>query len=166
VNPRSSYRWLSDTFFFELETLEIIYSTDDHPPGAGEERVVLTVDRATLAKRRWRGVAGDGREFGFDVDHALSDGTVFYREAGRCYMIEQAPEPVLEIELGTDSARAALVGWQIGNLHFPIELIDLVIRCPDDPAIRQLLRREEVAWRATVAVFRPLTSAGHGHHHH
>ena len=35
-----------------------------------------------------------------------------------------------------------------------------------DPAIRQLLRREEVAWRATLAVFRPITSTGHAHHHH
>jgi hypothetical protein len=28
-----------------------------------------------------------------------------------------------------------------------------------------LLRREQIAWRTTVAVFRPITSAGHAHHH-
>ena len=36
-----------------------------------EAIVILTADRATLAKRRWRGVAQDGREFGFDLDHVL-----------------------------------------------------------------------------------------------
>ncbi len=111
-------------------------------------------------------MARDGREFGFDLDHALIDGAVFHREGGKCYVIAQASEPVLEIELGSDPGRAAHVAWQIGNLHFPVEVTDLVIRCADDPAIRQLLRREEVAWRATLAVFRPITSTGHAHHHH
>jgi urease accessory protein len=149
-----------------METLEIICSGSEHPPGPGEGIVVLIVDRVTLAKRRWRGVARDGREFGFDLDHALGDGAVFHRESGKCYVIEQASEPVLEIELGSDPGRAAHIAWQVGNLHFPVEVTDLVIRCADDPAIRQLLRREEVAWRATVAVFRPITSTGHAHHHH
>jgi urease accessory protein len=149
-----------------METLDIIRSASEHPAGAGEEIVVLIVDRATLAKRRWRGAARDGREFGFDLDHSLVDGAVFHREGGKCYVIEQASEPVLEIELGSDPGRAAHVAWQIGNLHFPVEVTDLVIRCADDPAIRQLLRREDVAWGATVAVFRPMTSTGHAHHHH
>ena len=89
-----------------------------------EEIVILKVDRATLAKRRWRGVAQDAREFGFDLDHALADGSVFFREAGKCYVISQAPEPVLEIELGHDPAGVAVLAWQIGNLHFPIEVTE------------------------------------------
>jgi urease accessory protein len=148
-----------------MQTLDVIRSACEHPPGPGEEMVVLIADRVTLAKRRWRGLAQDGREFGFDVDHCLADGAVFHREAGKCYVISQASEPVLEIELGSDPGRAAALAWQIGNLHFPVQVTDLVIRCADDPAVRHLLQREEIAWRATVAVFRPIRSAGHAHHH-
>ena len=61
------------------------------------------------------------------------DGSVFHREGGKCYVISQASEPVLEIELGGDSRRAAVLAWHIGNLHFPVEVTDLVIRCADDP---------------------------------
>lgn len=165
MNLPPSCPWRSDTFFFSVETLEVISSACESPAGAGEETVVLTVDRATLAKRRWRGAARDGREFGFDLDHPLVDGAVFHREAGKCYLISQAPEPVLEIELGSNPGRSARVAWQIGNLHFPVEVTDLVIRCADDPAIRQLLQREEIAWRASVAVFRPIRSTGHAHSH-
>lgn len=149
-----------------METLEIIHFGYEAPPEPEEEIVVLAVDRATLAKRRWRGVAPDGREFGFDLDDALEDGTVFHREAGKCYLVSQASEPLLEIDLGSDPGRAARLAWQVGNLHFPIEITDLVIRCADDPAIRHLLGREKVPWRVTSAVFRPSTSAGHAHHHH
>jgi urease accessory protein len=145
--------------------LDIIRSAQEDSPYEGEEIVTLTADRAALAKRRWRGVAQDAREFGFDLDHALADGSVFFREAGKCYVISQASEPVVEIELGREPAEVAVLAWQIGNLHFPIEVTESVIRTMDDPAIRQMLQREQVAWRPTMAVFRPTTSAGHAHHH-
>jgi urease accessory protein len=145
--------------------LDIVCSAEENGAAAGDEIVFLSPDRATLAKRRWRGVAQDGREFGFDLDHALSDGSVFFREPGKSYVISQAPEPVLEIELDQDPKRAAALAWQIGNLHFPIEVTDSVIRCSDDPAIRALLRREKITSRASMAVFRPIASAGHAHHH-
>ena len=165
ATPPASCLSPNDTFFFEMQTLDIISSLGEHEQRPGEETVVLVADRSTLTKRRWRGSAEDGREFGFDLDHPLQDGTVFHREAGKCYVISQAPESVLEIDLGSDSARAAVISWQIGNLHFPIEVTDLVIRCADDPAIRLLLNRERISWHAAEAVFRPITSAGHAHHH-
>ncbi len=146
-------------------SLEIICSVQESPQREGETIVTLTADRATLAKRRWRGVAQDGREFGFDLDHGLVDGSVFHRGAGKCYVISQASEPVLEIELGRNPVLAAVLAWQIGNLHFPIEVTESVIRSPDDPAIRQMLQREAIAWRPATAVFRPLRSTGHAHHH-
>jgi len=145
--------------------LEIIYSAQEASPHEGEKIVILTADRATLAKRRWRGVAQDGREFGFDLDHTLADGTVFFRDAGNCYVISQAPEPVLEIERGSEGTGLAVLAWHIGNLHFPIELTGSVIRTVDDPAIRQMLERQQVAWRPAMEVFRPLAAAGHVHHH-
>ena len=145
--------------------MDIICSVQEYPPIEGEGIVILTADRATLAKRRWRGVAQDGREFGFDLDHVLVDGSVFHRENGKCYVISQVSEPVLEIELGRDPTQAAALAWQIGNLHFPIEVTESVIRSADDPAIRQLLQREQIAWRPATEVFRPFKSAGHVHHH-
>jgi urease accessory protein len=148
-----------------MQTVEIITSVGDGDPGCNDEIVLLLADRTTLAKRRWRGVAQDGREFGFDLDHPLSDKAVFLRENGKCYVISQAPESVLEIELGSDPGRAAVISWQIGNLHFPVEITDQVIRCVDDPALRLLLSRERVSWRPALAVFRPIISLGHAHHH-
>ena len=65
----------------------------------------------------------------------------------------------------SDPVQAAVLAWQIGNLHFPIEVTESVIRSADDPAIRQLLQREQIAWRPAAAVFRPFKSAGHAHHH-
>ena len=148
-----------------MHTVDIIVSVGDDLPGSNDEIVLLLADRITLAKRRWRGVAQDGREFGFDLDQPLSDGAVFHRESGKCYVISQAPESVLEIELGSDPTRAAMISWQIGNLHFPVQITDQVIRCADDPAIRLLLNREGVSWQSAVAIFRPIISAGHAHHH-
>jgi urease accessory protein len=148
-----------------MQTVEIIVSVGDDPPGRNDEIVLLLADRITLAKRRWRGIAQDGREFGFDLDHHLSDGAVFHRESGKCYVISQAPESVLEIELGSDPSRVAVISWQIGNLHFPVEITDRFIRCADDPAIRLLLSRERISWHPAMAVFRPIISLGHAHHH-
>ena len=148
-----------------MQAVDIIASVSEDQPSRDDEVILLLTDRMTLAKRRWRGLAQDGREFGFDLDHPLSDGAVFHRECGRCYIISQAPESVLEIELGSDPSRAAVISWQIGNLHFPVEISDEVIRCADDPAIRLFLSRGDVRWRPTMAVFRPITSLGHAHHH-
>jgi urease accessory protein len=148
-----------------MQTVDIIASIGEGKPGCNDEIVLLLADRTTLAKRRWRGLAQDGREFGFDLDHPLSDGAVFHRESGKCYVISQAPESVLEVALGSDPGRAAVISWQIGNLHFPVEITDQVIRCADDPAIRLLLSREGVAWHSAIAVFRPIISLGHAHHH-
>ena len=116
--------------------MDIIYSAQEDAPHEGEELVILTVDRAALAKRRWRGVAQDSREFGFDLDHALADGSVFFREAGKCYVISQAPEPVLEIEPGPEPAGVwselgshlhSLTGRQgSGNSGFPLPTLHVL----------------------------------------
>lgn len=122
-------------------------------PSTGEP-VKLLVDRLTLAKRRWRGVAENGREFGFDLDVPLRDGDAFASD----YVIAQAPEPVLEMR----AAQPARLGWMLGNLHFPIELNGDVIRVGDDVAVRQMLEREHVPFTAAERVFRPL-AGGHRH---
>lgn len=61
----------------------------------------LAVERLTLAKRRWRGVAEDGAEFGFDLERPIADGAAFHQTADSVYLIAQKYEPVLELRIGS-----------------------------------------------------------------
>jgi urease accessory protein len=126
-------------------------------------RVALSVARLDLEKRRWRGVADDGRDFGFDLEHPLHDGAAFFATEAKVYLIAQRPEPVLELPLG-DPATSARLGWKIGNLHFPIQVTNNAIRVAADPAIRQMLEREQLPFREATAVFAPLKGIPHAHH--
>jgi urease accessory protein len=132
------------------------------PAITGLPEVRIPVERQTLAKRRWRGVAEDGEEFGFDLATPLADGTPIFATAQTLYVIAQKYEPVLEVALGSASAAAARLGWMIGNLHFQMEITDEVVRVADDPALRQLFAREGLAFTACKRVFHPLSG---GHHH-
>jgi len=123
------------------------------------ESKLLHVDRLTLAKRRWRGTAEDGTEFGFDLAAPLTDGAAFHASAHTVYVIAQQPEPVLEIALIPRPAPVARLGWAIGNLHFPIQVTEEVIRVPDDPALRQLFEREKIPFTARESVFIPFAKA-------
>lgn len=122
----------------------------------------IPVDRLTLAKRRWRGVAEDGQEFGFDLETALPDNAIVFQTEATAYVLSQKYEPVLEVALGTDSPTAARLGWLIGNLHFTIEVAGPTVRVVDDPAVRQLFEREQIAYVACKRIFHPLSG---GHHH-
>jgi urease accessory protein len=133
--------------------------------------VRLAVERLTLAKRRWRGVAEDGAEFGFDLERPIADGAAFHQTETAIYLIAQKYEPVLELRIvpqsrdglrsGTDAAR---VGWLIGNLHFQIEVLDDVIRVVDDSAVRQMFEREGIKFTPCKRVFHPI-GGGHSHGH-
>lgn len=128
----------------------------------GLPRLRIPVDRLTLAKRRWRSVAEDGTEFGFDLQIPLSDASEVFTSAAGVYVIAQKYEPVLEVssaEFAARSADAARLGWMIGNLHFQIEIAGEVIRVVDDPAVRQMFERERVAFAACKRVFHPLSGA-------
>jgi urease accessory protein len=128
--------------------------------------VRIPVDRLVLAKRRWRGVAEDGTEFGFDLEKALTDGDAIAQTETAIYVLAQKYEPVLEVSsaaLGDHSAGAAArLGWMIGNLHFQIEVVGDVVRVMDDSAVRQLFEREGIAYTSCKRVFHPLSG---GHHH-
>jgi urease accessory protein len=123
----------------------------------------LPASRATLAKRRWRGVAEDGREFGFDLNETLAHGDHFHNEGDTWWVIEQTAEEVLEIPVKSVE-QAARVAWTLGNLHFGIEVIPSAVRVTEDPAVLQLLAREHIHFRRVTCVFQP-SSAG-AHHHH
>ena len=127
--------------------------------------VRLRADRTTLAKRRWRGVAEDGREFGFDLDETLGHGTHFFAEGENQYVLEQAPEEVLEIAV-TTLEQAARVAWSLGNLHFGVQALPNAVRVTEDPAVLQLLAREHIAFEKVTCVFLPLSAGAHHHHDH
>lgn len=123
--------------------------------------VRIAADRLTLAKRRWRGVAEDGREFGFDLEKPLADGTTVWQAEAR-YVIAQAYESVLEVSLSSAAPIAAKLGWMIGNLHFPLEVVGESVRVADDSALRQMFEREGISYTACKRVFHPLRG-GHRH---
>ena len=128
------------------------------------ERIPLQVGRELLARRRWRGVAADAREFGFDLERPLGDGDAFFEEGGRYYVIAQEAEAVIEIPLAGSAGEAAMLAWQIGNLHFPLEVGEGFLRVGDDAAVRGLMERAAIPFRAVKAVFRPMRAPSHGHH--
>ena len=125
-------------------------SPDPALPGIG-----VPVDRMTLAKRLWRGSAADGVEFGFELLAPLRHGDVVHQTAQGRYVIEQAPEAVVEIALELPPSAAAGIGWAIGNLHLELAAEPSRLLAPDEPAVRNLLQRLQVPFTTTTAIFRP-----------
>ena len=144
--------------------MEIIHRTLGEPDPALPV-VPLPVDRRTLAKTRWRAVAGDGQEFGFELARPLPHGATVFQNATHRYVIDQRPETLLRVTAHTPE-EAARVGWMIGNLHFPAQVRDGAIFVEADPAVRQMLTREEVIFSEVEEVFEPLKAVGGGHSHH
>lgn len=124
------------------------------------EQVRLVVERRLFLKRRWRGVAEDGTEFGFDLASRLKSGGIIYQTETADYVVTQEPEAVYQIALQSPD-QAALVGWKIGNLHFPVEITADSIRVTQDIAVRQLLERENWPYVEATVVFNPLRVMAH-----
>ena len=116
---------------------------------------VLNVERLTLAKRRWRGTAGDGVEFGFELERPLRHGEYFWETAQTRYVVHQLPEALLEVSLDIAPSAAAGIGWAVGNLHLELCAEPTRLLALDEPAVRQLFERLQVPFRATAGVFRP-----------
>jgi urease accessory protein len=149
-----------------MSELTVIRCAADNPKHVGDCQLVhLSASRATLAKRRWRGVATDGKEFGFDLDEPLGHNTLFHTERNRFYVTDQLPEEVLEIPL-TTLEEAARVVWRLGNLHFGIQLLPNAVRVTEDPAVVRMLEGARIVFRRVSCVFLPLSVGDHHHHHH
>lgn len=97
----------------------------------------------------------------------LAHGDTVFATAAERYVIRQLPEPVLEIPLPTAHDAAAVTGWAVGNLHFPIEAQPGRLLAPDDTALRQSLERIGIGYRAIIEVFRPhrLATGAEPHSH-
>ena len=127
-------------------------------------RIKLPVERWQLQKRRWRATASDATEFGFELEQPLTHQAVFFQSPTHVYVIEQQAEALLEAPLPEASTEIAHLAWQIGNLHFPLELLPKSLRVADDPALRQMLEQLHVHYHEARAVFQPLKGAAHHHH--
>ena len=125
-----------------------------------ESQIVLSAERRQFLKRRWRGVAEDGMEFGFDLESRLTDGCVIFQQEGKDYIVRQLHEPVYEIPIGSP-AHAALVAWKVGNLHMPAQIFDGFIRVLHDEAMANLLQREGWPYTEPVVLFQPLKAMAH-----
>jgi urease accessory protein len=125
-----------------------------------EAQVVIAAERRQFLKRRWRGVAGDGTEFGFDLESRLADGGVIFQQDGKDYVVRQLHETVYEVPFES-AAHAALVAWKTGNLHLPAQISDDRIRVLHDDAMRQLLEREGWSFTEPVVLFSPLKAMAH-----
>ncbi len=134
--------------------LQLVHASVSSPDMALPE-VALRVDRITLAKRIWRGVAEDGREFGFELETRLRDGEVVFQAEGARYVVRQIPEAVVAISLDVAPSAAAGIGWAVGNLHLELQAEPTRLLALDEPAVRQLLERLKVNFTPTTAVFRP-----------
>jgi len=119
------------------------------------EQIPLYLKRRLFLKRRWEGVAEDGRAFAFDLESRLSDGCVIHRTETADYVVRQESESVYEIPAPTP-ALAALVGWRIGNLHFPIQILPGAVRVTRDPLVKETVDREGWTCEEIEAVFKPL----------
>ncbi|MCW1883836.1 hypothetical protein OKA04_03795 [Luteolibacter flavescens] len=125
-----------------------------------EEQVVLAAERRQFLKRRWRGTAEDGTEFGFDLESRLTDGGVIHHHEGKDYVVRQLHEVVYDIPFESP-AHAALVAWKTGNLHLPAQILPDRIRVLHDEAMAQLLDREGWAFTEPAVLFQPLKAMAH-----
>lgn len=125
-----------------------------------ERQVVLRAERRQFLKRRWRGVAEDGTEIGFDLEERLVDGCVVYQVDGRDYIVRQMSEKVYQVDF-ISPAHAALVAWKVGNLHLPAQISKDAIWVLHDEAMAQLLEREGWAYQEPEVKFAPMKAMAH-----
>ena len=135
----------------------MLAAASSRPPG---EQVVLAAERRQFLKRRWRGVAEDGAEFGFDLESRLADGALIHQIGGIDYIVRQLPETVYEVPFESP-AHAALVAWKTGNLHLPAQIFDGFLRVLHDEAMKNLLDREGWAYTEPTVLFQPLKAMAH-----
>jgi urease accessory protein len=125
-----------------------------------EKQIILHAERRLFLKRRWRGNAGDGTEFGFDLDARLIDGCVIFHGGGSDYIVRQLPETVYRVPFESP-AHAALVAWKTGNLHLPAQILDDAILVLHDEAMANLLQREGWTFSEPEVLFTPMKAIAH-----
>ncbi len=123
-------------------------------------QVLVQAERRQFLKRRWRGVAQDGTEFGFDLEERLVDGCVIHRADDREYIVRQLPEVVYRIPL-RGIGQAAMVAWMTGNLHMPAQIVDGALLVLHDEAMAKLIEREGWEFSEAEVLFNPMKAMAH-----
>lgn len=119
-----------------------------------ENTVKLITSRLQLQKRIWRGLAEDGKVFGFDLEEPLSHDQPFYECEGSLYVLKQEAEAVYAIDLIT-LKQAAETAWMIGNLHFSVSFHEDTLIVPVDPALEKLFIEQSITYREENMIFLP-----------
>lgn len=127
---------------------------------SSDRQIVLHAERRLFLKRRWRGVAEDGMEFGFDLEDRLIDGCVIFQAEGNDYIVRQTAETVYRIPFATP-AEAALVAWKTGNLHMPAQITGDAILVLHDEAMGNLILREGWPFTEPEVLFNPMKAVPH-----
>ena len=143
--------------------MKIIKEFNPRNPEVFKNPISLTVERRVLAKRRWRGQAQDGADFGFDLISPLRHGICFHAEEDKNYVIDQKPEVVFRIPY-PDQQEAAHRAWQVGNLHFPAQFLESYLLVEGDLAVRLMLERNQIPFEEGMEVFQPVLAATSHHH--
>ena len=143
--------------------MKIIKEFNPINPEIFKNPISLIVERRVLAKRRWRGQAQDGADFGFDLISPLRHGICFHAEEDKNYIIDQKPEVVFRVPF-PDQKEAAHRAWQVGNLHFPAQFLESYLLVEGDLAVRLMLERNQIPFEEGMEVFQPVLAAT-GHHH-
>ena len=143
--------------------MKIIKEFNPINPEVFKNPISLIVERRVLAKRRWRGQAQDGADFGFDLISPLRHGICFHAEEDKNYVIDQKPEVVFRVPF-PDQKEAAHRAWQVGNLHFPAQFLESYLLVEGDLAVRLMLERNQIPFEEGMEVFQPVLAAT-GHHH-
>jgi urease accessory protein len=128
-----------------------------------EHSIALNVERRVLAKRRWRGQAEDGMDFGFDLQAPLRHGIYFHSEQDKNYFIDQKPEAVFRVPY-PNQHEAAHRAWQVGNLHFPAQFTETYLLVEGDLAVRHMLDRNQIPFEEAIEVFQPVMAASNHRH--
>lgn len=117
--------------------------------------VAVRADRHDVARRRWRAVAEDGTDFGFELERPLRHGDVVDQTAAARYVLRQHAEPVLVVSLELPSSAAAGLGWAFGNMHLEASSEPGRLIVADAPAARKLLGRLGLPFSSDQLIFRP-----------
>jgi len=125
-----------------------------------ENQITLSAERRQFLKRRWRGEADDGTEFGFDLESRLVDGGVIWNDGTNDYIVRQLHEKVYEVPFSSPE-QAALIGWKVGNLHLPAQVLQSSLRVLHDEAMTQLLERENWGFSEPTVLFTPMKAMAH-----
>ena len=129
--------------------------------GLERDVLVLTAEERRWGRRRARTAAGRELALALPTGSVLAPGEVLHLDREWYVVVEPAMEAVLAV-VPRSTRELARVAFEVGNRHFTLAWHEGRVLVPDDPAMEQLLKRLEMPFERTRAVFEPL---GRGHRH-